>query len=59
MLCKGLKAIPFILNVTADFPELPCSHERAVFVYNEALASSCTLWGVQADESDLYIRYDK
>jgi len=59
MLCTGPKAIPFFLNVTANFPEFPCSHERAVSFYTEAIASSCTLWGVQADKLDLLRRYDK
>jgi len=43
MFCAVLKTILFLSIVTADFPELPCSHERAVFIYTEALASSCTL----------------
>jgi len=45
-------------TVTADYPELPCSHIRATLIYAEALASSCTFWGVQANESDLAERYD-
>jgi len=59
MLCTVLKAIIFLSTVTADYPELPCSHTRAVFIYTEALASNCTLWGVQADGTDLSERYDR
>jgi hypothetical protein len=59
MLCAIFLKIAFFLsNVTEDLPELFCSHFRAPLIYAEALASNCTLWGVQPDGSDLSIRYD-
>jgi hypothetical protein len=58
MLCTIVKTILFLSNVTADYPDLPCSHIRAVLIYNEALASNCILWGVKAEELTLKIRYD-
>jgi len=53
-----LKQYFFLSTVTGDYPELPCSHIRAVFIYTEALASDCTLWGVVPDGTDMSIRYD-
>jgi len=57
MLCAGLKIILFLSFVTADVPELASSHVRAVLIYTESLDSSCTLWGVKPNESDLNTRY--
>jgi hypothetical protein len=53
-----LKKYFFLSTVTADVTGFACSHIRAVLIYNEALASNCTLWGVPPDGSDLCISYD-
>jgi len=52
-----LKQYFFLSIVTATLSELPCSHDRTVFIYTEALASNCTLWGVQPDGLAYWIRY--
>jgi len=43
--------------VTVNIAELVCSHARAVFIYNEELPGSCTLWGVVPTGTDLLERY--
>ena len=57
MLCGIVKTMFFLSTVTGDFPELPCSHTRAVYIYTEAVASDCTLWGVVPTATDLTERY--
>jgi hypothetical protein len=37
---------------------LLCSHARAAFIYTEALAKKCTLWGVKSEKLNLGMRYD-
>jgi hypothetical protein len=49
----------FLLSTLTDaLSELPCSHDRAVLIYTEALAGNCILWGVQPEGLSLWIRYD-
>jgi hypothetical protein len=35
-----------------------CSHFRSPLIYAEALASSCTFWGVPANSVNIWLRYD-
>jgi len=53
-----LKQYFLFSTVTAIITELLCSHARSVFIYTEALASNCTLWGVKPNGTDLSERYD-
>jgi len=53
-----LKQKIFLSTVSADYPVLLCSHMRSVFIYTEALASDCTLWGMVPNGTDLSERYD-
>jgi len=48
----------FLLTVTAEIYDIPCSHIRALLIYNEALASNCTIWGMVPNGTDLLERYD-